>query len=563
LTQRSAGIGAFVSLPLRNRSDLENLVRLQATKGSPLYHHFLTPAQFRAAYGPLPATLAAAEATLQAQGFVTQRTSSGVYITAQPAIFEHAFGTKLNAVAGRPSHLVAGAPLVLPQSLATAGATVLGFGTSRGYRAQSVRASRSPVPDNRYSNLGPYWFTDMKQAYEYPAFTEAGGRGQTIGIVGYQDFLDSDIKAYFNHEQIAPPSVTRRFVAGGPAAADPLNSGLTQELQLDIVMAGGSAPHASLVTYLGPTPAGADVPDEIFITPFIAAVEDNLVNILTTSFGGCEAENTPFFLQVYHNIFLQGNAQGMTFIFSSGDNGSLGCGTTTATLGVEYPASDPNVTAVGGSVQLLTSSTPSSTTHPRQSKYAGETSVSQLFNTAFSGEPPGSVWGSGGGISQAFAKPSYQTLVNTSSNFRTVPDLALQMGGFTCNDPSYPIVVPTPGCLDGSSTLVPLDVGVNSAGGYYGFVGTSSSAPQFAGLLALQEQLFGSGREGNANYLIYLLAAAPGLNVYHDNIPGNNGTYHTHPGYNYVLGNGTVRGAAFVLEGNGPVAGDPWTPSNP
>jgi hypothetical protein len=39
-------------------------------------------------------------------------------------------------------------------------------------------------------------------------------------------------------------------------------------------------------------------------------------------------------------------------------------------------------------------------------------------------------WGSGGGYSTVFSKPSYQTLVNTGTNpGRAVPDVSLMMGG--------------------------------------------------------------------------------------------------------------------------------------
>jgi hypothetical protein len=103
-------------------------------------------------------------------------------------------------------------------------------------------------------------------------------------------------------------------------------------------------------------------------------------------------------------------------------------------------------------------------------------------------------------------------------------------------------------------------------GQFDGFVGTSLSSPDFVGLLALKIQSEG-GRLGNENFDIYALAAAQANGsaneVYRQNIPGNNGVYKTAPGYNLVLGNGTVVGTNFVRGPSLPAAGIPQTPTNP
>ena len=101
----------------------------------------------------------------------------------------------------------------------------------------------------------------------------------------------------------------------------------------------------------------------------------------------------------------------------------------------------------------------------------------------------------------------------------------------------------------------------------WGVLGTSASAPAFAGLTALAVERFGH-RLGNLNYYIYTLAAAQNaglpVNVFKTGIPGFNGLYHTTPtGYNRVLGNGTVNGKNFLLAPFVPAAGIPQTPSNP
>jgi subtilase family serine protease len=176
-----------------------------------------------------------------------------------------------------------------------------------------------------------------------------------------------------------------------------------------------------------------------------------------------------------------------------------------------------------------------------------------LTEDIFYGTPAtGGYWASGGGISIYYKKPDYQFLVNSPSKFRTVPDLALHMGG-------CPFGSVSPCGPDRSFDWVGI------AGAFYGFVGTSASSPDFAGLTALNIERRKS-RVGNENLEIYTLAAAQesGLvHVFHTDIPGFNGVYSTHHGYNLVLGNGTLRGKDFILAPNVPAAGIPQTCSNP
>ena len=165
----------------------------------------------------------------------------------------------------------------------------------------------------------------------------------------------------------------------------------------------------------------------------------------------------------------------------------------------------------------------------------------------------GGYWGSGGGNSVLFKKPLYQQLVNTGASVRTVPDVALHMGGCPVDAICNP---------DDSAD-------VEAIGGALVYViGTSAAAPDFAGLTALAVQRYGT-RLGNENYYLYALAALqdtglPIVKAFHTGIPGYNGLYSTTPsGYNRVLGNGTVMGKEYLLAPLVPSAGVPQTTSNP
>lgn len=553
-----AGVRTYVHLPLRNGTELDTLIQQQSSKDSPMYHHWLTPAQFRAAYGPRADDLKSAAATMQSLGFKTTITSQGIIADAPRATVERTFGVRLGAHVQslnrlNVSTLAADRAPTLPAALSKMNANVAAF-ASLTMRPQSMRVSATPIdPTNRYGQGHEfYWFDDLKEAYEYPAYGVANGTGKTIAIVGAADFLDSDVALYFGHEHLTPPTIVRRPVDGGPAAFDP-NNGLSDEASLDVQQAGGSAPGATLMFYGAPdasiTPS--------FLDMYTAIVEDNKADVVNTSFGLCELYFTAAYnggqdftqlFNTFHDVFRQGNAQGITFVQSSGDNGALGCtdpSGSTATYGVEWSADDTAVTAVGGT-NLVTSNIP----HSLQSTYVSENAYSDQFAPG-PGVPAGLIWGSGGGKSVIFPKPPYQYFVNTRASKRAVPDVSLMMGG-------CPYGAVTPCGADRSAFVTAL------AGGLYLFIGTSGAAPEFAGLQAVQDQVLG-GRAGNVNYLIYGLAAL-GTDgngpIFHNDIPGNNG-YPSHLGYNYVVGNGTVRGSEYALQPFGPFAGDPRTATNP
>jgi len=553
-----AGVRIYVHVPLRNSTELDQLISQQSTKDSPQYHQWLTPAQFRAQYGPTASTLQTVATALNAQGFKTAITSQGVVADAPQATVERVFSVHLST---RSAALSRGTPVTLlqadraptiPSALAAVGAQVAAFAPLPSMRPSFMKVSSVAFADNRYSNVGPYWFDDLKQAYQYPAYTTATGRGRTVGIVAACDYLDSDVSLYFGHEHLTPPNVVRRPVDGGSPPFD-IGNGDCDEVSLDVQQSGGSAPGSTIMVYEAPD--ASIVPS--FLDMYTAIVEDNKADVVSTSFGLCElyftapyngGEDFTYLLSTFHDLYRQGNAQGITFVQSSGDNGALNCTDVTgavATLGVNWAADDTDVTGVGGT-NLVTSFNSGSL----RSAYVSENAYDDLFS-ASSGEPAGEVWGSGGGKSLYFQKPLYQYLVNTGASMRTVPDVAMHMGG-------CPVGSVQPCGPDRSSDVTAL------GGGFYLLIGTSASSPEFAGLQAVQDQLLGS-RTGNVNYLLYALAALGSVGngpVFHNNIPGYNG-YPSHAGYNYVVGNGTPRGAQYAFDPFGPEAGNPQTPSNP
>ncbi|MGB8265310.1 MAG: S53 family serine peptidase [Candidatus Velthaea sp.] len=555
-----SGIRVVVGLPLRNEAQLDALIAAQGDKTSSSYRQYLTPAAFRAQFGPSAADLASVARTLTTAGFTTQITSLGVIADAPQATVEQTFGVRLtralSSVRGSRTTLSKVQGTVrLPSALASAGATLVslsGIELSRKSFRAAPGTAIAPPGQGLLGPDGPYFPSELRQAYRLPSYTADSGAGRTIAVIGPADFLTSDIAGLFRFEGFtSAPNVRRRPVHGGPPPFDP-GDGNAVEIALDIQEALGAAPGAALVDYQLP-----DASDDSFLEGFTAIVEDNVADVVSSSFGICElaylkaytgVDSTPI-VNHYHNLFRQGNAQGISFLSASGDFGSLDCadiaGGAAIPPAVDYPSSDPNVTGVGGTNLVTTTGD-----NGLQSTYVSESAFGDPLDPSLF--EPGAQFASGGGTSVLFGRPLFQLLVNTGSAQRTVPDVAMQMGG--C--PEIADAYRSCATLGRSGSVIFFD------GQLVGVVGTSSASPEFAGLLALTEGDLGGVRLGNANAYIYVLGALGASSVFHDAIPGNNG-FPSHRGYNEVVGNGTPVGIDFALHPFQAAAGDTTTPSNP
>jgi hypothetical protein len=323
---------------------------------------------------------------------------------------------------------------------------------------------------------------------------------------------------------------------------------------------------------------------------YVTIVERNEADLVSSSFGICELFYFPQYnggqdytgvLLAQHELMQQGNAQGITWLAASGDSAGLQCPspryfkgeTAKFEPGVSSPSSDPNVTSVGGTNVV----TVHSTTTPLDSAYVSENAWA---DPEFPYDPygvgaavKGGYWGAGSGYSSLFPAPAYQSLINTGSNMRAIPDIGMQVGGCPLglaktnkagdcnggNDPNN-----GNGNTDRSAAIISFGVGVG--GGHYGVIGTSVSSPELGSLIA--HIIEKRGRQGNINLYIYDLAfqqASGGQIAYHVNIPGFNGIEETNlnPVYSLSTGVGTPHGTAFIGLPKLEKAGIAQTPTNP
>ena len=541
-----------IFLPARDPDGLAGFATRVSTPGDALYHHFLTPAEVALRFGPASTSLDALEAAARRAGFqVIERDAHGIRVIGAAGQVEAFIGTKLDHVQTPQGNVLVGArtALHLPTELNALGAKIFAFA---GTIHMHDGARQVPL-EQTTAGTGPFLTSDLKQAYDAPSYQSLTGAGATIAILISGSVASSDIQANFAAIGVAAPSFTVEPVDGGSTTS-------SFEATLDVTQAGGFAPGAALIQYQVP-----DLSEQSVIDALNQIVTDNKADIVSMSFGGCELFFLAFWEVPYSQVdtllyedefFQQGVAQGITFVASSGDSGGLACppaGSGSGTVpssgswvaGVINPAASPNVTAVGGTNLMVTANSPDST-------YASE-------NADYDPMPQGSstltnnVWGSGGGYSVMFPQPSYQQLVKTGVSARTVPDLALHMGG----------------CPDGGCSGIRSFDYLIYQGKEVGAVGTSASAPDFAGVMALIKQHTGS-RQGRYNDTIYALAkaqAAGGAAVFHQDIAGNNAVYTSSatgsPAYNMVIGNGTLDIRKFMGVTNLPAAGTPGSPSNP
>ncbi len=205
---------------------------------------------------------------------------------------------------------------------------------------------------------------------------------------------------------------------------------------------------------------------------------------------------------------------GVTFLAASGDTGEYPL--ANAPIGPAYPATSPNVVAVGGTT-LPGLDAAGDYPVPGPSGEIGWSYGSDSW------KPNGA---SGGGVSSVESQPTWQKGVVPSSittSHRAVPDVAWDADPAT----GFYVYYSTP-----------------DQNGNVGWViegGTSIAAPQWAGLIAIadQERVQGDGGTTLTGYTQTLpaLYSLPSSD-FHDIVNGNNG-YPAGPGYDLVTGLGT------------------------
>jgi kumamolisin len=579
-----------VSLKLGHEDQLEPLIESVYRQGSPHYHQFLTPQQFRAQFGPSAETVASVTHYFESAGLqVTRSSTAQLQVSGSVAAVERAFAVKLHGYAVPATATAPGfqyrAPLAGPQLPAAVSGSVHGvFGLdSRPRFFPHVRSATTGRLQPRSGGaqagstsnpFGSLTVTDFAQQYDVTPLYQQGvdGHGRTIGIVTLAAFTPSDAFAYWGALGLNVSSKRLRevMIDGGPGK--PSDDSGSLETTLDVEQSGGIAPGAKLIVYEAPNT------NQGFINAFAAAIDSNAADTVSTSWGEWELFDTPnnvfdngpvtdpvtgrvtSIIQSFNDLLIQAALQGQSMFAAAGDSGAWDeVGEVppqfSNVLSVDDEAVQPFITAMGGTTLpgkqlygLPDGSTLTINLHKEQAwgwDYLEPLCKALDLTVDACGIFPG---GGGGGVSVFFHRPFYQQLV---------PGMANSVAGQAMYDESQTppqLVVALPAGFRGRN--VP-DISLNSdpQTGYVvaytsnvsGFSfqtfwgGTSFASPQMNGVTALLSQAT-HHRVGLLNVPLYLLAAGGG---YHgSNAPlrdittGDNWYWNAHPGYDQATGLG-------------------------
>jgi len=608
-------LGTMTLLTVPTAAQQKALTQLLAKQQDPKsrnYHKWITAEQWADRFGLTQNDMQKMVEWLQSQGFTIIQPAHGrnwISFTGTALQVESAFGTEIHHfnVNGELHYANASAP-VIPAALSGVVGAVLGLDDFHP-KPMGIRRAR---PDYYSSGLGGQFIApgDIYTIYDITPLYTAGytGAGQKLAVMGQTDIYLSDINDFrtgfglqttpiiCSVKNPAPGDVITAcsdphlsYVLDGP---DPGVQSDLSEADLDVEWSGAIASGAQII-FVNST--------DVFAS-FYYAIDNQTTlgeSVISLSYGVCElgahVGEANGLGEMFEQELMKANSEGITFVNSSGDTGAAACdgnglppnGSMTTTgqaqngIAVSYPASSPEVTAVGGtSIQLADIIPPPATywgttngtnggsilpTGP-QHGYIPEQAWNDddefvqycqqnpgVFCTQGGSTPQtgatGKAWvpitseataqedigigSSGGGASNCavqtsdfsacvsgFVQPPWQTVTvsGLTQSARMVPDVSLLA---TPNFPGFIFCTQLselPIGGSGSSCANGIATAVDTNFSLIG--GTSVSAPVFAGIVALLDQYTGS-KQANINPALYELAAtAP--SAFHDITTGDN-----------------------------------------
>ena len=395
-----------------------------------------------------------------------------------------------------------------------------------------------------------YGPTQLETAYnEQPLFNRGvTGAGQTIVIVDAfgSPTIKSDLSVFDETYGIPDPPSLKVIQPAGPVPPFDVNNsdmtGWAGETTLDVEYAHAMAPGANILlveTPVSETEGTAGFPQIVQAENYV--INHHLGDVISQSFGATEETFPgPGAIYALRSAYQNAYNNGVTVLAATGDEGATdysdAAGTTLFTYPVvDWPSSDPLVTAVGGTQLTL---------DDNGNRTAPDVVWNDTYNPnvqeGFFGDAGPNPLAGSGGKSSVFARPSYQdSVANIVGRTRGVPDISMSgaCSGLVNTYESYPGVA-----------------------GSWGLVcGTSESTPLFAGIVALTDQVAGHSL-GLINPALYRLSAQHAAGLV-DVTQGNNTVgftqdntlytvqgYSAQRGYDLASGVGTVNAAYFVPE---------------
>jgi len=499
-----------IALAPRDAASLEAYATSVNTPGSPSFGHFISPAQFRAAFGPTPSAIAAVQEVLRAEGFsVSSPSENGLImpVTAPVSVVERALHLDMRAyglsdgttgwaattapklqvpIAGDVTAILGLDELVGPHSLLQEGPRPAAVPLARG----KAGAEMTQAPRTVAANGGPlacsaaaagassgngWTFDELAKAYGIDRLYDNGalGEGETVAIFELEPFSASDVRTfdtcYFGASAAAAMQGRLHVVRVDGGISPGSGSG---EAILDVEDVSALAPHAAIEVYEAPS---ASIGTEYATNDiYNAMVNADSANVISTSWGLCEPAlqvAAPGAQEVENELFEEAAAQGQSVFAAAGDAGSNDCAygstPTSPAVSVDDPASQPFVVGVGGTSLRSDSQPP----------------VERVWNDGSFGG------GAGGGISDTWTSPGWQA----DSGVEGVSNSYSQSAAYDfcraeATKASAHRAAAAPPCRDVPDVAIDADedsgtsVFQASEGGWSTIGGTSTAAPMWAAI---------------------------------------------------------------------------------
>jgi kumamolisin len=450
-TEESAEpINISVALKMRNMDELE--ARIQTGEK-------ISQDEMEAKYLPLQSDYDQVKAWLQSQGLqvrtdLVDSNHTNIFVRGAVASIAHGLNLRFGKIATgdveNPEITSALSEPNLPDAVGTKLAGIVGLRRTARLKPVGNTGTSSSVDMINNALMTP---SDVNIFYNNTS--NLTGSGQTIAIYGWATPTQADLTGYLtgigSTQTLANYTVIP--IDGGSNASDQSTGYHEGNSDVDIVL--GLAPGAKTRVYAVANASYSSSAGDVLAQIINDEKTDKTITVFTMSAGTVEGgEWNQGVIAPLAQQFAQLAAAGVTVCASSGDAGSNpdpvpGVQTygTQYSLAVEYPASDPNVTGVGG------------------------TNLNLIYNGV--GTP--TTWnettnsGSGGGLSNMFSRPIWQTGLGVPAGTqRCVPDVSMSWGGYYTFEGGQPI----------------------------GIAGTSASGPAFAAYVALLNQ--GRAKVGRA-----------------------------------------------------------------
>ncbi|MGO8839026.1 MAG: protease pro-enzyme activation domain-containing protein [Limisphaerales bacterium] len=493
-----------IGLPLRNETELDNLLRQIYDPASPEFRQYLTPEQFTERFGPTEQDYQAVIDFAKANGLTVTGTHPNrvvLDVSGSVADIERVFHVSMHTYAHPKEARTFYAPDTEPSlDLAVPVLHVSGLDNYSLPHPADLRVKKlsertaNATPNSGSGPGGGYMGNDFRQAY-IPGVSLTGS-GQSVALVEFDGYVSNDIEAYIKMAGLTnyTVNITNVPVNGGISVPGTNNGEVCLDIETVIAMAPGIS---TIFVY--------EAPNGTAWSTMLSSITNKINNTLPRQISSSWNGGSPD--PVSEGIFKQMASEGQTYFNAVGDINAF-------TGSVPYPSDSTNVVEVGG--------TTLSTTGP-----GGAWDLETTWDW-------GAGTGSSGGISPTYSIPVWQKGINMTTNQgstskRNTPDLALTADNiFIVADTNQ------------------LEIAA----------GTSAAAPLWAAYTALVNQQAVAGGKSTVGFInpaIYAIGkSANYTSDFNDIVTGNNfwdgstTKFSAVPGYDLCTGWGTPAGENLI-----------------